>query len=115
MATSAPPNSSTESVNVLMASEEEMQGVYASDLDFASIVCGRSQATATDLLHCDMESRKRTAIIQEGPDAARRFEDAVTRVLRVSKEELDRREADYQESSRAKPRRGPKPTERSTA
>ena len=34
------------------------------------------------------------------------------RLLRVSKEELARREAAYQEESRAKTRRGPKLTEK---
>lgn len=65
---------------------------------------------APSLLHLAMaSSRKRAAVIDEGADAARRFEDTMNRVLRVSKEELARREANYQEASRTKPRRGPKP------
>jgi hypothetical protein len=51
-------------------------------------------------------------IIVEGADAARRFEDTMDRLLRVSKEELARREAQYQNASRTKPRRGPKPTDK---
>ena len=54
------------------------------------------------LLHCAMASRPRRTVIQEGPDAARRFEDTMNRVLQVSKEELTRREAEYQESRRDK-------------
>ncbi len=46
---------------------------------------------------------------EEGPDAARRFEDTVSRVLRVSKDELKKREAAYQkgreETRKAKQKR----------
>jgi hypothetical protein len=56
-----------------------------------------------------MAPRKRRAEITEGSDAAWRFEHAMGQILRVSKEELERREAAYQESRKAKPRRGPKP------
>jgi len=38
----------------------------------------------------------------EGPEAARRFEDTMTRVLTVSKAELTKREAAYQKARRAK-------------
>ena len=49
----------------------------------------------------------------QGPEAAKRFEDNMSRLLKVSKEELARREAAYQEASHAKPaRRGPKPHSR---
>jgi hypothetical protein len=42
----------------------------------------------------------------EGPDAARRFEDTLGRVLKVSKEELAKREAAYKKARRtAKTRR----------
>jgi hypothetical protein len=47
--------------------------------------------------------------VAEGPEAARRFEDTMSRVLTVSKEELARREADYQENRKAaKVQRKPK-------
>ena len=59
-----------------------------------------------------MVARKRTAVIEEGSAAAQRFKDSMGRVLSVSKEELARREAAYQEASRTKIRRGPKPTEK---
>lgn len=49
-----------------------------------------------------MASRPKRTEIQEGPDAARRFEGTMGRLLRVSKEELVRREADYQEARLAK-------------
>lgn len=65
-----------------------------------------------NLLHCVMASRSKRTMIQEGPDAARRFEDTMGRVLQVSKEELARREAEYQESRKNKPRHEPKSGER---
>ena len=43
----------------------------------------------------------------EGPDAARRFEGTMDRLLRVSKEELVKREADYQADRRTKKSRTP--------
>ena len=52
-----------------------------------------------------MASERNRAKYQEGPEAARRAEQAVTRLLTVSKEELARREAAYQKSRRAKRRR----------
>jgi hypothetical protein len=55
-----------------------------------------------------MASRQKRTEIQEGPDAARRFEGTMGRLLRVSKDELARREAKYQDANRTKPRRGPK-------
>jgi len=39
----------------------------------------------------------------EGPEAARRFEDTMSRVLSVSKDELLKREAAYQKSRKTKP------------
>jgi hypothetical protein len=60
-------------------------------------------------VHCVMKSRKRVTEIQEGPDAATRFEHSLDRVLRVSKTELERRETAYRETRKDKPRRGPKP------
>lgn len=47
-----------------------------------------------------------------GPDAARRFEDGLNRILQVSKKELERREAAHQESVKDAPRRGPKPSKK---
>ena len=38
----------------------------------------------------------------EGPDAARRFQHTMGRILTVSKAELDKREAAYKKSRRAK-------------
>ena len=64
------------------------------------------------LLHCPMASKPKRAEYQEGPEAAWRFEHGMSRILRVSKEELAKREAAYQDSTRHKPRRGPKPTEK---
>ena len=67
-----------------------------------------------DLIEKDdhMASRKRGIVVDDGAQAARRFDDTMSRVLSVSKEELARREAAYQESRRDKPRQGPKPTDR---
>ena len=42
------------------------------------------------------------ARFHEGPDAGRRFEDTMNRVLSVSKDELTRREAAYKKSRKAK-------------
>lgn len=44
----------------------------------------------------------------EGPDAARRFEHTMNRLLRVSKDELTKREADYKKSRRAQKNRSGK-------
>lgn len=44
-----------------------------------------------------MASRKRATVAEEGPEAARRFEGAMTRVLSVSKEELQKREGEYKQ------------------
>jgi hypothetical protein len=55
-----------------------------------------------------MKSRQRVYEYEEGTDAARRFESAVTRVLRVSKEELAKREETYQKSRAQKDRPSPK-------
>ena len=40
-----------------------------------------------------------------GTDAAQRFEGAMSRLIKVSKEELTKREAAYQKSRRARKRR----------
>ena len=64
------------------------------------------------LLHCPVASKPKRVEIEEGPDASKRFESTMGRLLRVSKEELAKREAAYQETNRTKPRRGPKPTEK---
>ena len=44
---------------------------------------------------------KKLKVITEGPEAAQRFEQTIERLLRVSKDELSRREAAYQ-GARAK-------------
>ena len=59
-----------------------------------------------------MASRPKRTVVEEGPEAAKRFEDTMDRLIRVSKEELARREAEYQNANRTKPRRGPKATEK---
>jgi hypothetical protein len=46
----------------------------------------------------------------QGPEAARRFETTMNRLLSVSKEELAKREADYREARKGKANPGPKPT-----
>jgi hypothetical protein len=46
----------------------------------------------------------------EGPEAARRFDALVRRVISVPHEEIMRREAEYKRRSKLNPhRRGPKP------
>jgi hypothetical protein len=57
-----------------------------------------------------MAPRQKPTIVHEGPEAARRFERTMDRLLSVSKEELAKREAAHQEAQQDKPRRGPKPT-----
>ncbi len=49
-----------------------------------------------------MASDEDRAEYEEGPVAAQRFEDAMRRVLTVSKAELDKREADYKNSRQTK-------------
>lgn len=56
-----------------------------------------------------MASRPKRADYHEGPEAAWRFEHAMHRLIRVPKEELDRREAEYNESRRSQAKPGPKP------
>lgn len=51
-----------------------------------------------------MKSRQRVYEYHEGPEAARRFSEGMTRILRVSKDEILRREA-AQKKSRSKARR----------
>jgi hypothetical protein len=55
-----------------------------------------------------MKTRGKTAVYHEGPEASSRFQRGLARVLSVSKEELERRELEYQESRKHKARRGPK-------
>ena len=45
----------------------------------------------------------------EGPEAATRFTGAMKHILSVPREEMKRREAEYQAQSALKPKRGPKP------
>jgi hypothetical protein len=47
--------------------------------------------------------------VAEGPDAARRFAQTMNTVLRVSKDELAKREAEYQEGRRTTKLRTPRP------
>lgn len=54
-------------------------------------------------------SRKRIAVADEGPDAAQRFDRTMDRILRVSKDELAKREAAYQKT---KPHRKAAKTQR---
>ena len=51
-----------------------------------------------------MKSRQRVYEYEEGPDAARRMNEGMERVLRVSKDELAKRESEYQKT-RLKKRR----------
>jgi len=48
----------------------------------------------------------------EGPQAARRFDRAMGQILSVPKDELAKREAEYQESRQDKDRPGPRPTKK---
>ena len=45
-----------------------------------------------------MTGKARASEYHEGPDSARRFEQTMTRILSVSKDELNKREAEYQKS-----------------
>lgn len=45
---------------------------------------------------------------EEGPKAAQRFQETVRRVLSVSKDELNKKEAAYQKSRATKDRPGPR-------
>ena len=56
---------------------------------------------------------KKVAEYREGRDAADHFSGAIKRVSTVTKEELARREANYQESRADKDRPGPHPLRRS--
>ncbi len=49
-----------------------------------------------------MSSDRARAEYREGPEAASRFNDTINRVINVSKVELDKREAAYKKSRRAK-------------
>lgn len=55
-----------------------------------------------------MASRPKPAEYHEGPEASWRFDHTMGQILSVTKEELDRREAAYQESRKGKDRPGPK-------
>lgn len=57
------------------------------------------------------ESRRRAkaAIFDDGNTADAQFESALGIVLSVSKEEMERREAEYQEARAGKDRPGPRP------
>lgn len=57
-----------------------------------------------------MEAMKPSSEMVEGPDAFKRFDAAIGKVLSVSHEELMRREREYQRQAKKNPsRRGPKP------
>lgn len=56
-----------------------------------------------------MSTSKKTNAVAEGPDAARRFAQTMNTVLRVSKDELAKREAEYQEGRRTTKLRTPRP------
>ena len=51
------------------------------------------------------ENPKRTADFVEGTEAAQRFEKTMDRILRVSKQELTKRETAYQRKRRAQKKR----------
>jgi hypothetical protein len=53
--------------------------------------------------------RRKPRVYENGPVAAQRFDKAMGRILAISKPELDRREAEYQESIKDRPKRGRKP------
>lgn len=58
-----------------------------------------------------VESRqrpKKTATFQEGDEAATNFERSLQQILTVTKEEIARREAAYQQERSTKDRPGPK-------
>jgi hypothetical protein len=48
-------------------------------------------------------------MLESKPPEMKNFDDALRRVLRVSKEELNRRLAEEKAASADKPKRGPKP------
>lgn len=50
----------------------------------------------------------------EGSEAAWRFEHALGKILSVSKEELEKREAEHAKANSRKARRGPKPRTKAT-
>ena len=52
------------------------------------------------LLHCAMASGEKDKKYEEGPDAAARFESSLHHILKVSKPELDCREAVYRKARR---------------
>jgi hypothetical protein len=65
---------------------------------------------ADKLLHFDMASRPhRVAQYHEGIEAARQFDDSLGRIVKVSKDELAKREAAYQQSRANRDRPGPRP------
>jgi hypothetical protein len=56
-----------------------------------------------------MKSRRRPTEYIEGPEAAERFDRALVHVLTVSKSEMNKREAAYQQARSTKDRPGPRP------
>lgn len=56
-----------------------------------------------------MPRRSKPAEFHEGPEAVWRAEHGLTQILKVSKEELARRESAAAEARSHKPKRGPKP------
>ncbi len=59
--------------------------------------------------------RERAYHYREGHEAAVRFEDNLSSILHIGKEELARREAAYQQERSTKDRPGPKPGRHRTA
>lgn len=57
-----------------------------------------------------MASRAKPVVIDEGPQAAHRFERTMDRLLSVPKEELAKRETAYQESRKTRKSLPSKPT-----
>ncbi len=54
-------------------------------------------------------ARRKVYRYEEGPAAGARFEGTLERLLKVTKDDLGKREAAYQKATRARPRRGPRP------
>ena len=58
------------------------------------------------------QNRKRVATFHEGPEAGWRFEHAMSRITKVTRDQMEKRETEYQESRRNKLRPGPKPAKK---
>ena len=56
-----------------------------------------------------MRSRRRPVECEEGPEAAKRFDESVSHLLTVTKQDMAVREAAYQQERSTKDRPGPKP------